>query len=125
MVYKLGRMKFGIFLAPFHRVGESPTLALERDMQLVEHPDALDYDEAWTGEHHSAARELIAEPMIFIAMAAARTSGPARRRRTRATSYWRATSLPTSRASSSRSRTTAPSSRATCARSSTSRRTRR
>lgn len=73
MVYKPGRMKFGIFLAPFHRVGENPTLALERDMQLVEHLDALDFDEAWIGEHHSAARELIAEPMIFIAMAAART----------------------------------------------------
>jgi len=25
-------MKFGIFLAPFHRVGENPTLALNRDM---------------------------------------------------------------------------------------------
>jgi limonene 1,2-monooxygenase len=73
MVYQPGRMTFGIFLAPFHRVGENPTLALERDMQLIEHLDALDFDEAWIGEHHSAARELIAEPMIFIAMAAART----------------------------------------------------
>ena len=73
MVYQPARMTFGIFLAPFHRVGENPTLALERDMQLIEHLDALDFDEAWIGEHHSAARELIAEPMIFIAMAAART----------------------------------------------------
>ena len=30
MVYKPARMKFGIFMAPFHRVGENPTLALER-----------------------------------------------------------------------------------------------
>src|SRR5947199_5243856 len=29
-------MKFGIFLAPFHRVGENPTLALARDMELIE-----------------------------------------------------------------------------------------
>jgi len=29
-------MKFGIFMAPFHRVGENPTLAFERDMQLIE-----------------------------------------------------------------------------------------
>ena len=25
-------MRFGIFLAPFHRIGENPTLALGRDM---------------------------------------------------------------------------------------------
>ena len=25
-------MKYGIFLAPFHRVGENPTLAVDRDM---------------------------------------------------------------------------------------------
>lgn len=66
-------MKFGIFMAPFHRVGENPTLAMERDMRLVEHLDELDFDEAWIGEHHSGAREIIAEPMLFIAAAAQRT----------------------------------------------------
>ena len=30
------RMKFGIFLAPFHRLGDNPTLALERDLELVQ-----------------------------------------------------------------------------------------
>ncbi|MEX0783074.1 MAG: LLM class flavin-dependent oxidoreductase [Dehalococcoidia bacterium] len=64
------RMKFGIFMAPFHRVGENPTLALKRDMQLLQHLDALGYDEAWIGEHHSFARELIADPAVFIAAAA-------------------------------------------------------
>ena len=34
-------LKFGIFLAPFHPVGQNPTLALERDLQLIEHLDAL------------------------------------------------------------------------------------
>ena len=63
-------MKFGIFMAPFHRVGENPTLALKRDMQLLQHLDALGYDEAWIGEHHSFARELIADPAVFIAAAA-------------------------------------------------------
>ena len=33
-------MKFGIFMAPFHRVGENPTLCFERDMQLIEWLDA-------------------------------------------------------------------------------------
>jgi limonene 1,2-monooxygenase len=68
-----GRMKFGIFLAPFHPVGENPTLALERDFELLETLDALGYDEAWIGEHHSAGWELIASPEVFIAAAAART----------------------------------------------------
>src|SRR5437764_4643190 len=66
-------MKFGIFLAPFHRLGENPTLAMARDMELVEWLDWLGYDEAWVGEHHSAGWEVIASPEIFIAEAAYRT----------------------------------------------------
>jgi limonene 1,2-monooxygenase len=66
-------MKFGIFLAPFHRVGENPTLALNRDMELIEWLDYLGYDEVWIGEHHSAGWELIASPEIFIGAAAERT----------------------------------------------------
>lgn len=68
-----GRMGFGIFLAPFHRAGENPTLAIERDLELVKHLDGLGYDEAWVGEHHSAGTEIIASPEIFIAAAAERT----------------------------------------------------
>src|SRR5947209_14382098 len=73
MTYRPQRMKFGIFMAPFHRVGENPTLAMKRDLQLIDHLDYLGFDEAWIGEHHSYARELIADPMIFIAAAAQRT----------------------------------------------------
>ena len=46
-------MTFGTFMAPFHRVGENPTLALERDLELIEWLDALGFDEAWIGEHHN------------------------------------------------------------------------
>lgn len=67
------RMKFGIFLAPFHRLGENPTLAMKRDLKLIEHLDDLGFDEAWIGEHHSYARELLADPAVFIAAAAQRT----------------------------------------------------
>jgi limonene 1,2-monooxygenase len=66
-------MKFGIFLAPFHRVGENPTLAINRDVELLEWLDWLGYDEAWIGEHHSAGWELIALPELIIAAAAERT----------------------------------------------------
>ena len=73
MTYRPERMKFGIFLAPFHRVGENLTLALQRNLRLIDHLDELGFDEAWIGEHHSAARETIADPVPFIAAAAERT----------------------------------------------------
>jgi limonene 1,2-monooxygenase len=66
-------MRFGIFLAPFHKPDENPTLALERDLEIIEWLDRLGYDEAWLGEHHSAGSEIIASPEVFIATAAART----------------------------------------------------
>ena len=50
------RLRFGIFLAPFHSVTENPTAALRRDFELVECLDELGYDEAWIGEHHSAGK---------------------------------------------------------------------
>ena len=67
------RMKFGVFMAPFHRIGENPTLALDRDLELIQWLDVLGYDEAYFGEHHSAGWETIASPEIFIATAAERT----------------------------------------------------
>src|SRR6266849_1939907 len=67
------RLRFGIFLAPFHPPGQNPTVALERDLDLIQHLDKLGYDEAWIGEHHSAGSEIIASPEIFIAVAAERT----------------------------------------------------
>jgi len=66
-------LRFGIFLAPFHRVGDNPNLALHRDLELVQWLDHLGYDEAWIGEHHSAGWETIASPEIFIGVAADRT----------------------------------------------------
>jgi limonene 1,2-monooxygenase len=66
-------LRFGIFLAPFHEPHRNPTLALERDLELIERLDELGYDEAWIGEHHSAGFEIIASPEVFIATAAART----------------------------------------------------
>ena len=67
------RMKFGIFLAPFHWLGENPTLGLERDFELLQWLDYLGFDEAWIGEHHSGGWETIASPELFIAAAAERT----------------------------------------------------
>ena len=35
------RMRFGVFIAPFHAVRENPTLAMERDFELVQWADTL------------------------------------------------------------------------------------
>jgi limonene 1,2-monooxygenase len=65
-------LRSGIFMAPFHNHDENPTLSIERDLELLEHLDRLNYHEAWIGEHHSGGFELIA---------AAHAAYPARHRR--------------------------------------------
>jgi limonene 1,2-monooxygenase len=67
------RMEFGIFMAPFHPLGENPTLALQRDLELISWLDYLGYDEVWVGEHHSGGWETIASPEMFLAAAGERT----------------------------------------------------
>lgn len=69
----MSRMRFGIFMAPFHPAGVNPTLLIDGDLALIEQLDRLGFDEAWIGEHHSAGSEIIASPEIFIAAAAQRT----------------------------------------------------
>src|ERR1700736_4974247 len=65
--------RFGAFIAPFHPDDESPTLQIRRDLDLIDHMERLGFDEAWIGEHHSGAFELIGSPEVFIAAAAERT----------------------------------------------------
>ncbi|MDP7701838.1 LLM class flavin-dependent oxidoreductase [Mycobacterium sp. TY815] len=68
----MAKLRFGYFIAPFHRAGTNPTLALQRDLEFVEHLDELGFDEAWIGEHHSAGSEIISSPEVFIGAAAQR-----------------------------------------------------
>ncbi len=67
------RLRFGGFIAPYHAPHDNPSLALHRDLDLVTLMDRLGFDEAWIGEHHSAAFEMIGSPEMFIATAAERT----------------------------------------------------
>ncbi len=67
-------MKFGLFLMPCHAPSENPTLAFDRDLELIEYAESLGFDEVWIGEHHSAGWETIPAPDMFIAAAAQRTS---------------------------------------------------
>lgn len=66
----MSHLRFRYFIAPYHRAGTNPTVVLHRDLDFVEHIDALGYDEVWFGEHHSAGTEIIGSPEIFSATAA-------------------------------------------------------
>ena len=63
------RLRFGIFMAPFHDVRGNPPTALQRDLDLIAYLDQLGYDEAWIGEHHSCGTEIIGDPFIFASAA--------------------------------------------------------
>lgn len=67
-------MRFGAFITPNHRPDDDPTLALHRDLRLVEHLEEHGYSEAWFGEHHGSGWQYIASPETFIAAASQRTS---------------------------------------------------
>ncbi|MCH8207274.1 MAG: LLM class flavin-dependent oxidoreductase, partial [Chloroflexi bacterium] len=66
-------MRFGFFMMPAHSVRDNPTLAFERDLQLIEYAESLGFEEFWVGEHHSGGWETIPAPDIFLAAAATRT----------------------------------------------------
>ena len=73
----MSKMRFGIFMAPFHNHEHNPNAALHRDLGLIQHLDTLGFDEVWVGEHHSCGTEIIADPMIYCATA---LSAPGRSR---------------------------------------------
>jgi len=68
-----GPTRFGCFMAPFHKMGISPTALYERDLELIVRADELGFQEAWVGEHHSGGHEPIGSPELFLAAAAQRT----------------------------------------------------
>ncbi|MFN0096401.1 MAG: LLM class flavin-dependent oxidoreductase [Dehalococcoidia bacterium] len=61
------RLKFGIFMAPYHPADESPALSIARDTRTIQWLDELGYDEAFVGEHHTAGWEPISCPDLFLA----------------------------------------------------------
>lgn len=68
------RLRFGAFISPIHSNKVNPTLALHRDLDLIQHLEAVGFDEAWVGEHHSTGWEYICSPEVFLGYAAAVTS---------------------------------------------------
>ncbi|MFE4666265.1 LLM class flavin-dependent oxidoreductase [Streptomyces sp. NPDC056716] len=64
----------GVFTPPWLLpLTSDPTLAIRREIDLIEFLDRLGYDEAWIGEHHSGGMEIIGSPELIVAAAAERT----------------------------------------------------
>lgn len=65
--------RIGLFLSPVHETGQDPHLAIQRNLDIVDLADRLNYDEVWFGEHHSLGWGLTGAPETFIAAASQRT----------------------------------------------------
>src|SRR5437773_1951239 len=63
------RMNFGVFMAPFHRIGDHPTYRLRPDLRLIDFLDPLSSDGAWMGEHHPGGYEIFPSPELSTAAA--------------------------------------------------------
>jgi alkanesulfonate monooxygenase SsuD/methylene tetrahydromethanopterin reductase-like flavin-dependent oxidoreductase (luciferase family) len=66
-------MDVGYFAMPLHPPGANVTQALDDDLEQIVTLDALGYQEAWIGEHFTAAWENIPALDLFIAKALAMT----------------------------------------------------
>jgi alkanesulfonate monooxygenase SsuD/methylene tetrahydromethanopterin reductase-like flavin-dependent oxidoreductase (luciferase family) len=62
-------MRVGYFTMPLHPPGADPGRTMEDDLQQLVFLDALGFEEAWVGEHFTAAWENIPCPDLFIAKA--------------------------------------------------------
>ena len=64
-------MKFAFFMMPLHTPNENPSLAFERDIDMINYAEKLGFDEYFIGEHHSAAWETMPMPEMVLAKASA------------------------------------------------------
>src|SRR5260221_6388563 len=60
-------MKLGLFMMPLHDPKRNYTEVLQQDGEAILLAEKLGYDEAWVGEHYSAATEPIPDPLQFMA----------------------------------------------------------
>jgi limonene 1,2-monooxygenase len=69
----VSRLRFGVFITPYHQPAHNVVVQFEEDLRLAEHLDRLGFDEVWFGEHHSTGFECIAAPDLMALAAAQRT----------------------------------------------------
>ncbi|GAA1688145.1 LLM class flavin-dependent oxidoreductase [Microbacterium sediminicola] len=77
----IGRLRLGLFCAPFRMPENTLADAHEWDLQVLKWADALGFDEAWIGEHYTLGWEPLPAPDLLIAAALRETEhirlGPA------------------------------------------------
>jgi limonene 1,2-monooxygenase len=67
-------LRFGLFTIPQHRPGQSQSLLLQKELELIAWAERCGFDEVWIGEHNfMGGWDLVSEPEVFIAAAAERT----------------------------------------------------
>ena len=66
-------MRLGLFMMPLHAPRRDLPTLLREDEEAILLADRLGFDEAWVGEHLTAATEPIASPLIFLASLIAKT----------------------------------------------------
>ena len=54
-----GLWNFSIFMMPLHYPTENPSLAFDRDIDLIRYAEELGFDEFFIGEHHSGGSETV------------------------------------------------------------------
>ena len=60
-------MKLGLFMMPLHDPKRDYMQVLKEDREAILLAERLGFDEAWVGEHYSAATEPIPDPLQFMA----------------------------------------------------------
>ncbi len=60
-------MKLGLFMMPLHPPARPLHEICAEDADKIIYADSLGFDEAWVGEHFSAATEQISSPLMFMA----------------------------------------------------------
>lgn len=66
-------LRFGVLSHSLHRPDHSAALQLADEVALAEHADQLGFDELWWTERHSGGWQVVSDPMLLAAYAAART----------------------------------------------------
>ena len=69
----LQKIRYGMFIMPFHDPAKPLAQCYDEDLELIVRAEELGFSEFWIGEHHTMKYENIVMPEIFIARALGET----------------------------------------------------
>ena len=70
---QLTRIRYGMFIMPFHPPAKPRAQCYDEDLELIVRAEELGFEEFWIGEHHTMKYENIVMPEIFIGRALGET----------------------------------------------------